>query len=175
MTSRDGPLSVEAFKVAAGTFPSGVTVVAARYRDQTLAKTVSAFASLSLRPPLVGVAIGRDSPLVWAARVSGGFTVSVLRADQDAISDYFAAPAHRRTAPPPAEMAPVRGGGVALSDCLSWFDCDLAAVPTAGDHTVLIGQVREVEVRGGPPLLHHASAYHGLGEAHTRTEKADHD
>jgi flavin reductase (DIM6/NTAB) family NADH-FMN oxidoreductase RutF len=78
-------------------------------------------------------------------------------------------------------METVRGGGVALKDCLSWLDCRLAAVPPAGDHTVLIGRVLEVEVRGGLPLLHHASGYHRLGEAHSTIQtasqrrKAEHD
>lgn len=57
--------TAEEYLAAARTFPTGVTVVATRYRDGTPAKTVSAFASLSLDPLLIAVAIGRHSPLIW--------------------------------------------------------------------------------------------------------------
>ena len=85
------PVEPDAFRAALGRFPSGVTVVTLDDGDGGVhGITVSSFVSLSLNPPLVGVAIGRK------ARAHGmigapSFAVSVLAADQAALSDHFAA------------------------------------------------------------------------------------
>ncbi|MEV0597822.1 flavin reductase family protein [Streptomyces sp. NPDC050315] len=167
---RGEALDTAAFRAAAGTFPSGVTVVATRYRGRTLAKTVSAFTSLSLDPLLVSAAIGKDSPLVWAARVSGVLTVNVLRHDQHRVSDFYAAPEHRRLGPAPAELITARSGGPVLDDCLSWFDCRLTTVAPGGDHAILIGRAIAAQVHGGRPLVHHEGGYHALAGALTPQE-----
>lgn len=160
------PLTRAAFTSATGTFPSGVTVVATSYRGHVLAKTVSAFTSLSLEPPLVSVAVGRDSPLVWAVRVAGVLGLSVLRYDQRALSDHFATPAGLRAHPPPALPAPVRPGGApVLADCLSWIDCRLTSIVPGGDHALLICRAERVEVHGGAPLVHHEGTYRTLAGA----------
>ncbi|MFF0739941.1 flavin reductase family protein [Streptomyces sp. NPDC004111] len=155
-------VTAEEYLAAARTFPTGVTVVATRYRDDTPAKTVSAFASLSLDPLLVGVAIGRDSPMVWAARASGVLSVNVLRADQQHVADHFAAPAHRRPLPPPVALSRDTTGAPVLADCLSWFDCRIATIVPGGDHALLIGRVVAVHTSPGRPLVHHAGRYRSL-------------
>ncbi|MFD8822638.1 flavin reductase family protein [Streptomyces sp. NPDC059605] len=163
-TGRSGPTTAE-YLAAARTFPTGVTVVATRYRDGTPAKTVSAFASLSLDPLLISVAIGRHSPLVWAARASGVLSVNVLRHDQQEVADHYARPERDRAQPPPAGLVREHTGAPVLDDCLSWFDCRLVTVVPGGDHSLLIGQVVGVQSGSGPPLVHHAGRYHGLGPA----------
>ncbi|GAA2446551.1 hypothetical protein GCM10010433_55190 [Streptomyces pulveraceus] len=154
--------TAEEYLAAARTFPTGVTVVATRYRDGTPAKTVSAFASLSLDPLLIAVAIGRHSPLIWAARASGVLSVNVLRHDQQEVADYYAAPERGRAQPPPVGLRRERTGAPVLDDCLSWFDCRLVTVTPGGDHALLIGQVVGVRTGSGPPLVHHAGRYRGL-------------
>ncbi|MFJ6015901.1 flavin reductase family protein [Streptomyces sp. NPDC092952] len=159
-----GPTTAE-YLAAARTFPTGVTVVATRYRDGTPAKTVSAFSSLSLDPLLIAVAIGRNSPLVWAARASGVLSVNVLRHDQGEVADYYAAAEHRRAQPPPVGLGRKGTGAPVLDDCLSWFDCRLVTVAPGGDHALLIGQVVGVRAGSGAPLVHHAGRYHRLDPA----------
>lgn len=155
-------LTADAYLAAAGSFPTGVTVVATRYRDELPAKTVSAFTSLSLDPLLVSVAIGRQSPFVWAARASGVLSVNVLRADQQAVADHFAAPAHRRAEHAPVALHRPGTGAPVLRDCLSWFDCRLVTTVPGGDHTLLIGRVLAVRTAPGSPLVHHAGRYRAL-------------
>ncbi|WP_335937429.1 flavin reductase family protein [Streptomyces sp. PTD5-9] len=168
-----GPTAAE-YLAAARTFPTGVTVVATRYRDGTPAKTVSAFASLSLDPLLVAVAIGRHSPLVWAARASGVLSVNVLRHDQREVADYYATPERLRAQPPPAGLSRQDTGAPVLDDCLSWFDCRLVTVTPGGDHALLIAQVVGVRTGGGPPLVHHGGCYRGLGRlTHRRADPAE--
>lgn len=152
-----------AFRAAAGRFASGVTVVATRRAGATTAKTVSAFSSLSLDPPLVGAAIGGGSPLARTLRGGGGFGISVLRHDQHAVSDWFAVAAHRRSGPAPASFVSSVGAEAPVLDgCLSWFGCRVADVVTAGDHVIVLGEVLAVGSGDGAPLVHHAGRYHAV-------------
>jgi len=40
-----------------------------------------------------------------------------------------------------------------LDDCLCRFECHLLKSHEAGDHSILIGQVEQIEMRDGNPLL----------------------
>ncbi|GII85882.1 flavin reductase [Sphaerisporangium siamense] len=154
-----GALDARGFKAAARTFPSGVTVVATRHRERVLAKTVSAFTTLSLDPPLISAAVGNDSPLIGLARDSGALGVSVLRDDQRGVAEYYATSAALRAGPPPSPLLSATGSAPVLADCLSWFDCRLVAALPGGDHTILVGRAVAVQVHGGLPLVHHDSGY----------------
>lgn len=154
-----------AFRAAAGRFASGVTVVAARRAGTTTAKTVSAFSSLSLDPPLVGAAIGAGSPLALTLSSGGGFGISVLRADQSRVSDHYATAVDRRgPSPSSGFVAPVRADAPVLDDCLTSFHCTVVDVVRAGDHVLIVGEV--LAVGTGPsdatPLVHHSGGYRAV-------------
>jgi flavin reductase (DIM6/NTAB) family NADH-FMN oxidoreductase RutF len=157
-----------AFKEAVGRFASGVTVVAVRRDGETVAKTVSAFSSLSLDPPLIGVAIGGHTPLAALLRTGGAFGVSVLADDQAAVSDWFARPPHRRgqAAAPAAFVHDQHPEAPVLDRCLSRLCCRVVDVVGAGDHVVAVGEVQAVRVTAGTPLLHHEGRYHALVPNH---------
>ncbi|MFE3514099.1 flavin reductase family protein [Streptomyces sp. NPDC059166] len=157
-------VSTQEYLAAARTFPTGVTVVATRYRGGFHAKTVSAFTSLSLDPLLVGVAIGRRSPMVWATQASGVLSVNVLRHDQRRVAEYFAAPSDRRDLPPPVALSREDTGAPVLGDCLSWLDCRVAGVVRSGDHALILGRVVAVRSGEGRPLVHQGGAYHALSQ-----------
>lgn len=162
MSTGLAPVDRDTFRAACGRFASGVTVVATRRGGATTAKTVSAFSSLSLDPPLVGVAVGGASPLADALLQGGGFGVSVLRADQAAISDHFATHATRRPIVAPAGFVqPVRSDAPVLDDCLAWFGCTVVDVVRAGDHLLAVGHVLAVDgdPQPDPPLVHHGGRY----------------
>ena len=54
--------------------------------------TANAFCSVSLRPPLVLVCVDHLAETYLHLRERGEFGVSVLKAEQDAVSEYFADP-----------------------------------------------------------------------------------
>src|SRR4029077_1897508 len=61
------PIDARTFRHVLARFPSGVTVVTVRDADgRDYGMTVSAFASLSLDPPLVLVCIGDDATIAGA-------------------------------------------------------------------------------------------------------------
>jgi flavin reductase (DIM6/NTAB) family NADH-FMN oxidoreductase RutF len=114
--------------------------------------TVSAFASLSLRPPLVTVALDRRSALL--ARILGTrrFGVNVLASGDDEVARQFARPA------PEGRFAGVpwspSHGLPRLDGAAAWAECELSQVVDGGDHRLLIGLVTHAESRQAAPLVY---------------------
>lgn len=150
------------FRQTLALLPTGVTVVALAHGDGVRAMTVGSFTSLSLDPPLVLCCIGKKSRLAELAQVGRAFSVSFLRADQQALSTYFAG-GWKEASPPPHRFVPfaltarLEGAAGAVGGAL-------ASVVDGGDHLILIGAVTAV-ARGLPPndpLVFCNRHYHGL-------------
>jgi flavin reductase (DIM6/NTAB) family NADH-FMN oxidoreductase RutF len=131
------------FRKAAGSFPSGVTIVTTTAPGGVAGMTVSGFSSLSLEPLMVIVTISEESGFVRMIHESGAFAVSVLAEGQEAVSMRFADPS-RTIVTPSFEGLATRGeatGCPILSDAIAFMDCRLAKSWDAGDHTVIAGEV----------------------------------
>src|SRR5918993_2861253 len=82
----------DSFRSVLGRFASGITVVTTRDTDgRDVGMTVSAFASVSLDPPLISVCIERRASMFRALCGSPTFGVSILASDQEALSRRFSA------------------------------------------------------------------------------------
>lgn len=162
-------VSGEQFRSALGLWPSGVSVVTALADGVPVGMTVSAFFSVSLTPPLVGVCLSEQSSTLDAVLREGAFGVSVLEREQAHLSERFAL----------AGNEPLRFDGVSLTaleghplpllaGALMHLSCRLVEARAAGDHRLCIGEVLAHACHAGEPLIFHASAYHRLeplGEA----------
>jgi flavin reductase len=144
-------------------FPTGVAVVTVDSEGQRLGLTVGSLVSLSLEPPLVGVALSREAALHELLRDAGGFAVSLLAAGQEWLAQHFA-----RGVPPIAmwrDVATAEGasGAPLLVGALGWLECRLAAEHAAGTHTFFVGEVL-VATRGedAPPLVRVGGEYRSL-------------
>ncbi len=119
--------------------------------------TVSAFASLSMDPPMVLVSLDRGSDLLALVRESGRFGVNVLGSTQSALALAFA-----------------RKGGTGkfngvrwdvdhdlprLPGAPGWLACDVATLVEGGDHVVALGTVVAAETLDGPPLTYHGRVF----------------
>ena len=129
-----------------------VTVVTTADEDGPHGTTVSAFASLSLRPPLVTAALDRRSALLARILLSRRFGVNVLGSGDDDIALRFAGPAAAgRFAGVPWTPA----HGLPRLDCAAaWAECELDQVVDGGDHLLLIGLVTHAESRQAAPLVY---------------------
>jgi flavin reductase (DIM6/NTAB) family NADH-FMN oxidoreductase RutF len=120
--------------------PAPVSVVTVDLEGERLGLTVASLVSLSLEPPLVGVAINRQAALHELLRRAGAFGVSVLGAGQEHLAQHFA-----RGVPPIAlwQGIPVReaDGPPLLEEAVAWLRCRVWAAHETGDHTLFIGQV----------------------------------
>jgi 3-hydroxy-9,10-secoandrosta-1,3,5(10)-triene-9,17-dione monooxygenase reductase component len=153
------PIDAATFRHALGRFPSGVTAVTVRdAHGRDFGMTVSAFASVSLDPPLILVCIGDDATIAGAVAEAGHFAVSVLAENQEAIANRFATSDTDRF----AGTAVVRGTtGVALLDgAVAHLECAIVARHRGGDHTIVVGEVlAATAVEDGRPLVYQRGGY----------------
>ncbi|ROR37970.1 flavin reductase family protein [Kitasatospora cineracea] len=160
-------VTADALRAAARRWPTGVAVLTARWGGEEYAKTVSSFATLSLDPPLIGVALSARSPLAAAVHDSGRFAVSVLTERQETLARRFATPGAGRAAGPLPDLPvhPGAAGALVPAGCAAWFDARLHAELPVGDHVLLVGRVTAAGTDGADarPLLHHAARYRLLG------------
>ena len=84
-------VSTGQFKAALGHWPSGVSLVTTALDGAPAGMTVSAFFSVSLDPPLVGVCLDRRAITLGLISQSRRFAVNVLSAQQSGLSDRFSA------------------------------------------------------------------------------------
>jgi len=152
-------LDPDSFRSVLGRFASGITVVTTRdTAGRDVGMTVSAFASVSLRPPLVSVCIDHAASMYDALREAERFGVNVLASDQEALSRRFAAieSTHRFDG-----LGYERGesGVLLLDEALAHIECTLVARHEAGDHTLFIGEVERATARDARPLLYYRGGY----------------
>lgn len=139
-----------------GQFATGVTIVATWDGNEVQAMTANAFSSVSLEPPLVLVCIARTARTHGAILRSGRFSVNILPAEGEGVSNYYAG---RREAGEPGEFALERAKSPVLKDSLAWVECRVWQVYDGGDHSIFVGEVEDLEVRGGDPLLFFGGKY----------------
>jgi flavin reductase (DIM6/NTAB) family NADH-FMN oxidoreductase RutF len=148
----------QAFRDLMAAVCAQVTVVTAD-QEGPHGTTVSAFASLSLRPPMITVALDRGSRLLDPVLRTGRFGVNVLGHGQQETASLFA----RRSADSADRFAAADWhydhGLPRLNGAPAWLVCDLAQAVEGGDHLLLLGAVREAAARTAPPLLYGHRVY----------------
>jgi flavin reductase (DIM6/NTAB) family NADH-FMN oxidoreductase RutF len=157
-------VDAEQMRLALRLFASGVTIVTAEHDGEQYGITVTAFASISLAPPVVMVSINNESPLRTAVMASEHFAVHILSDAQQPLAERFARPV------PGAEkygdLPFIRGvsGAPILSDTLASLDCVLEETVEIGSHTVMFGRVVHARSSGddGEPLLYYNRDYRGI-------------
>ena len=145
-------------KDAFARYATGVTVVSCLPENgEPVGLTVNSFTSVSLDPPLVLWCLEGRSSLSEAFVQSKSYAVSILASDQQAFSNRFATPGHHGFKPEEAETYVT--GCPLLKGRVAGFDCDIVERISAGDHTILIGQVRHFDCCEGAPLIYAGRQY----------------
>lgn len=158
----DVEVTADQFRSALGQWPSGVSVVTASAGTVPAGMTVSAFFSVSLRPPLIAVSLDRQAATLAVVRESGHFAVNVLAENQWALSNRFARTDERTRFDGVSLDEVADAASPLLAGALVQLDCELTATHDAGDHVLCVGKVRLARSGPGQPLLFHASRYHRL-------------
>lgn len=149
------------FRQVLGHYPTGVTVVTGLADRDPVGLAVGSFFSVSLSPPLVGFCVARRSTTWPKLRTRGSFCANILAADQEAICRVFASSGGDKFRG--LGWKPAESGSPILDDVLAWIDCTVETVTDAGDHEVVLGLVKHLEVaREGHPLVFFRGGYHGL-------------
>jgi flavin reductase (DIM6/NTAB) family NADH-FMN oxidoreductase RutF len=156
------------FRRVAGRFGSGIVVVTTSLGGVGHAMTVTAFASVSLEPPLVLFCAEKIARFHDAVLATGTWAVSVLGEDSEKAARWLAT----RGRPLAGQLDAFRHhagaltGAPILDDALAAMECRTTAVHDGGDHSIVVGEVISVSQlrQDGGPLLHYAGRYWRLGE-----------
>ncbi|WNI33259.1 flavin reductase family protein [Streptomyces sp. ITFR-6] len=136
------------FKDAMAALCSPVTVVTALREDGSpCGVTVSAFASLSLDPPMVTVALDRRSSLLPAVNATGRLGVCLLGAEDHQLALTFATSGADRFAAVPWHH---ENGLPRLSEAPVWLECEATTLVEGGDHVLVLA----AGSREAPPLAY---------------------
>lgn len=151
-----------AFRAALARFASGVTVVTVRSADGAdHGMTVSAFCSLSLDPPLVLACLDVAATLVPHLRSATMFGVSILAAEQAALSARFADPGVVRF--DGVAVTHASEGPALIDGAAAHLVCRRVAEHPGGDHVIIVGEVQRAETHGDAPLVYVLREYGFFG------------
>lgn len=159
-------VSTDDFLAAMGMFASGVAVVTVRDGRDDIGTTVTAFASVSLDPPMVLVSVAAESYLREVLTRRARWAVTVLAGHQVAVAGRFAAAGRPSARLLVASLPHHRGRhseALVLDDGLAALECETRQRVAAGDHTVFLAEVIAIDhVRSGSPLLRFDRRYRSL-------------
>lgn len=152
-------LDSRSFRNALGEFATGVAIVTTRVGDDApIGITVNSFSSVSLDPPLVLWCLDKGSDRLDAFQACEGFTINILASTQQDLSSRLSRSGH-----PYLEDIPVTegvNGCPYLSESLAAFECEVYARHDAGDHVIMVGQVKAFQQPSAEtPLIYHRGGY----------------
>jgi flavin reductase (DIM6/NTAB) family NADH-FMN oxidoreductase RutF len=146
------------FRSVLGRFASSITVLSAvDAAGQDHGMTVSAFASVSLDPPLVLACVDKTASIYPTLLKAEHIGISILAEQQESCSRRFAEKDADRF-----DDLDVRRGtsGVALLvGALAHLECRITQRHDGGDHTIFVASVEHAEALNGRPLLYYRGGY----------------
>ena len=154
------PIDEYRFRQALGHFASGVTVVTTAHDGHLYGMTVSSFASLSLKPPLILICVENTLSTHTAITESGQFAVNILEKRQEHLSRRFATRDNDKFVG--VAWRSSRFGLPVLEGALAVVECQLHDTFPGGDHAIFVGEVLDAEIGQGSPLLYYRRGYHEL-------------
>jgi flavin reductase (DIM6/NTAB) family NADH-FMN oxidoreductase RutF len=126
----------------------GLYVMTVGHGKDLAAGTVNWVSQCSFKPPLVMVGVKAESNLHALLEKSRHFAINVLGSDQKSIANDFFAPTQvaegRLNGQPYAEGST---GSPLLTETPASFECKVIEILKRGDHSVVIGEVVNAEVR----------------------------
>jgi flavin reductase (DIM6/NTAB) family NADH-FMN oxidoreductase RutF/DNA-binding IclR family transcriptional regulator len=148
------------FRSVLGHFPTGVVLITGIGSDGSpVGMVVGTFTSVSLNPPLVAFLPDKGSSTFPKLRESSTFVVNVLGAGQEQLCRTFGSKSVTEKWAG-VSWRPAPGGAPILDEAVSWIECEPHDILDAGDHYIVVGAVRALEV-GNPdlPLLFFQGGY----------------
>ena len=154
------------FRKAMGCFATGVTVITVDQDGEVHGMTANAFSSVSLDPMLVLVCVDHRARTHAHLHARKRFGINVLAESQRSISEYYAraSETHQHAEQAGAHFDRTQHGTPVLHGALAYLECRLHGAQDAGDHTIFIGEVEDLLVREGDPLLFFRGKYRRVGE-----------
>jgi flavin reductase (DIM6/NTAB) family NADH-FMN oxidoreductase RutF len=135
------PARARELRRAFGRFGTGVTIVTTQTPQGPLGMTANSFSSISLEPALVLWSPAKSSLRHDTFVSAPHFCIHVLAASQLDLAQHFATNGHDFSV---CDWREGPMGAPTLAGVLAEFHCDTHAVHPAGDHSLILGEIRHV-------------------------------
>jgi flavin reductase (DIM6/NTAB) family NADH-FMN oxidoreductase RutF len=147
-----------------GHFAAGVTVLTTVLGERLHGITVSAFASLSLEPPMVLACLEKKTVMHDLLLKSRRFAVNILSEEDEAVSRYFADNSRLKgTEFTPGTYRAGSNGSPILLGATAFAEANVVAGHDGGDHTIFVGEVTNLGVLSERrPLVFYRGGYRSL-------------
>lgn len=143
------------FRDAMGKFATGITIVTTEVAGEVKGMTVNAFMSVSLEPKLIAISIDKKASLYDILQTNPTFGISVLKDEQKDVSMVFAKQKEQEN---PVLITKLQEVPV-VDGALVNLACKVVDKVVAGDHVILIGEVEDLVLRDGDPVLYFGGSY----------------
>ena len=151
----------EDFRQVLGHLPTGVTVLTANTQEGRTGMAANSVTSVSLDPPLILFCPAKSSTTWPLIRDAGRFCVNVMASQHEELTRAFSRKGVDRFA---GVEVTERATGPALNDAVAWLECDLYEEHDAGDHTIVVARVLELEAESDrSPLVFFQGRYGTFG------------
>lgn len=165
MSSNMTSIDSSHFRKALGHYASGITVISSLVEGEPIGFTCQSFYSVSMNPPLVSFSVMAGSASYPKIRQAGRFAVNILSDKQVRISNQFAQRGADKWQGIEWWESPL--GNPVIANSVQWLDCEIYAEHAAGDHVIVIGEVKAL----GPeysairqPLVYFKGQYHIIAD-----------
>ncbi|KWX19480.1 oxidoreductase [Mycolicibacterium wolinskyi] len=163
--SGDSDRDVSKLRKLYGRYPTGVAAVCALRDGQPVGIVATSFTPVSIDPALVSICVQHTSttwPLLAEGRHLG---VSVLASRHEAACRQIASKNVDRFAG--VSWFATETDAVLLRDAAAHLDCEISTSISAGDHDVVLLEVKAAATNEGvPPLVFHDSGFRMLAIGH---------
>lgn len=157
----------DSLRLAMRNLPTPVVVITVEAGGEPRGATIGSFTSVCLEPALISFNVLHSSRLHRALLSSDRFAVHVLTDRQVALAEHFSVP-DLESADQFASIEHVRseiGRPPMLSSVLETLVCGTERVVPSGDHSIIVGAVRErIEGTAGAPLVYFNQSYRRIGD-----------
>ena len=145
-----------------GDFATGVTVITSTdENNQPHSMTANSLTSVCLDPPILLVCLAHGTNTYGYVESKGRFGVNILRQEQQELGAYFAKRPEDRVGDMEYSYSESAEGVPILDDCLAFFRCQVVGSHEYGDHTIYLGEVKEVRrTEAGSPLMFFRSRWY---------------
>ncbi|MBI77538.1 MAG: flavin reductase [Rhodospirillaceae bacterium] len=153
-------IDTKEFRNTVGCFATGITVITTVDVDGLpIGLTANSFTSVSLDPPMVLFCLDRKVASFDSFTIGKGFAVNILSSNQVDVSNRFA-----QSGPDKWEGFHYEtwdSGVPILPGCLANIECCGHSILDAGDHVIVIGEVKNLASAGGDvkPILYYRGGY----------------
>jgi len=146
-----------AFRTAMASVCTPVSVVTTLADGLPYGTTVSAFASLSMEPPMLLVSLDCGSDLLALVRQTARFGLNVLASTQTDLALNFARKGGAGKFA--GVLWEVAAAVPRIPEAASFAACAVDQIVPAGDHVVVFGRVLIAASASSPPLTYQARAF----------------